>query len=84
MCFKALEHILVSNFNSDLAFDSILADCQHGFWGQGCWKTQLIQSVHDIISNLYWAVNQRHKQTNFTVMDFEKAFGNDPHWRLLH
>ena len=28
---KTLEHIIVSNINKHLAFESILADCQHGF-----------------------------------------------------
>ena len=31
ICCKTLEHILVSNINKHLAFESILADCQHGF-----------------------------------------------------
>ena len=34
ICFKTLEHILVSNINRYLALDSILADCQHGFRSQ--------------------------------------------------
>ena len=29
ICYKTLEHILVSNINKHLAFASILADCQH-------------------------------------------------------
>ena len=31
ICCKTLEHILVSNINKQLAFESILADCQLGF-----------------------------------------------------
>ena len=31
ICCKTLEHILVSNINKHLAFESLLADCQHGF-----------------------------------------------------
>ena len=31
ICCKTLEHIIVSNINKHLAFESILADCQHGF-----------------------------------------------------
>ena len=52
ICFKTLEHILVSNINKHLALDSILADCQHGFRSWMSCETQLIQFVHDIISNL--------------------------------
>ena len=48
---KTLKHILVSNINKHLALDSILADCQHGFRSQRSCETQLIQFVHDIISN---------------------------------
>ena len=60
ICCKTLEHILVSNINKHLALDSILADCQHGFQSQRSCETQLVQFVHDIISNLDGAVNRGH------------------------
>ena len=63
ICCKTLEHILVSNINKHLALDSIIADCQHGFRSQRSFKTQLVQSVHDIISNLDGAVNCGHRHT---------------------
>ena len=84
ICCKTLEHILVSNINKHLALDSILADCQHGFRSQRSCKTQLVQFVHDIISNLDGAVNRGHKQTDLIIMDFAKAFDKVPHRRLLH
>ena len=31
ICCKPPEHILMSNINKQIALDSILADCQHGF-----------------------------------------------------
>ena len=31
ICCKTLEHMIASNINKHLAFESILADCQHGF-----------------------------------------------------
>ena len=34
ICCKTLEHIIVSNINKHLAFESILAGCQHGFRSQ--------------------------------------------------
>ena len=40
--------------------------------------------VHDIISNLDGAMNRGHKQTDFIIMDFAKAFDKVPHRRLLH
>ena len=74
MICKTLEHILVSNINRHLALDSILADCQHGFRSQRSCETQLVQFVHDIVSNLDGAVNHGHKQTDLVIMDFAKAF----------
>ena len=64
ICCKTLEHILVSNINKHIALDSILADCQHGFRSQRSCKTQLVQFVHDIISNLDGAVNRAWAQTD--------------------
>ena len=88
ICCKTLEHKLVSNINKHLALDSILADCQHGFRSQrSCVthsETQLVQFVHNIISNLDGAVNRRHKQTHLNIMDFAKAFDKLPHRRLLY
>ena len=84
ICCKTLEHILVSNINKHLALDSILADCQHGFRSQRSCETQLVQFVHDIISNLDGAANRGHKQTDLIIMDFAKAFDKVPHRRLLH
>ena len=84
ICCKTLEHILVSNINKHLALDSILADCQHGFRSQRSCETQLVQFVHDIISNLDGAVNRGHKQTDLIIMDFAKAFDKVTYRRLLH
>ena len=84
ICCKILEHILVSNINKHLALDSILTDCQHGFRSRRSCETQLVQFVHDIISNLDGAMNQGHKQTDLIIMDFAKAFDKVPHRRLLH
>ena len=79
ICCKTLEHILASNINKRLALDSILADCQHGFRSQRSFETQLVQFVHDIISNLDGAVNHGHKQTDLIIIDFAKAFDKVPH-----
>ena len=84
ICCKTLEHILVSNINKHLVLDSILADCQHSFGSQRSCKSQLVQFVHNIISNLDGAVNRGHKQTDLIVTDFAKAFDMRPHRRLLH
>ena len=76
---ETLEHILVSKINKHLVLDSILADCQHGFRSQRSCKTQLVQFVHNIISNLEGNVNRGHKQTDLIIMDFAKAFDKVPH-----
>ena len=84
ICCKIVEHILVSNINKHLALDSILADCQHGVGSRRSCETQLVQFVHDMISNLDGAMNRGHKQTELITMDFAKAFDKVPHRRLLH
>ena len=62
ICCKTLEHIIVSNINKHLAFESILADCQHGFRSQRSCETQLVQFFHDLVSNLDRALNRNHRQ----------------------
>ena len=84
ICCKTLEHILDNNINKHLALDSLLADCQLGFQSRRSCETQLVQFVHDIISNLDAAVNRGHKQTDLIIMDFANAFDKVPHRRLLH
>ena len=84
ICCKTLEHIIVSNINKHLAFESILADCQHGFRGQRSCETQLVQFYHDMVSNLDGTQDRGQKQTDVIIMDFAKAFGKVPHRRLLY
>ena len=84
ICCKTLEHIIVSNINKHLAFESILADCQHSFRSQRSCETQLVQFFHDLVSNLDRALNRNHRQTDVIIMDFAKAFDKVPHRRLLY
>ena len=70
---KTLEHITVSNINKYLAFESILADCQHGFEARSC-ETQLIQFYHGMVSNMDGAQDRGHTQTDVSIMDFANAF----------
>ena len=77
ICCKTLEHIIVSNMNKHIAFESILADCQYGFRSQRSCETQLVQLYHDIVSNLDRALNPDQKQTDVIIMDFVKAFDKD-------
>ena len=84
ICCKTLEHIIVSNINKHLAFESILADCQHGFRSQRSCETQLVQFFHDMVSNLDCALNHNHRQTDVIIIDFAKAFDKVLHRRLLY
>ena len=79
-----MEHIIVSNINKHIAFESILADCQHGFRSQRSCETQLVQLFHDLVSNLDRVLNRNHGQTDVIIMDFAKDFDKVPHWRLLY
>ena len=85
ICCKTLKHIIVSNINKHLAFESILVDCQHGFRRlQRSCETQLVQFYHDMVSNLDGAQDRGQKQTDVIIMDFAKAFDKVPHRRLLY
>ena len=69
ICCKTLQHIIVSNINKHLPFESIL-DCQHGFLSKRSCKTQLVQFYHDMISNLDGAQDRGQKQTDVIIMRF--------------
>ena len=74
ICCKHLEHKIVSNINKHLAFESIFADCQHGFRSQSSCETQLVLFYHDMVGNPDRALNCSHRQTGVIIMDFAKAF----------
>ena len=76
--------IIVSNINKHLAYESILADCQHGFRSQRSCETQLVQFYHDMVSKLDGARDRGQKQTDVIIMDFAKAFDKVPHRMLLY
>ena len=84
ICCKTVEHIIVCNINKHLAFESILADCQHGFRSHRSCETQLVQFFHDLVSNLDCALNRNHRQTDVIIMDFPMSFDKVPHRRLLY
>ena len=54
--------------NKHLVFESILADCQHGFRSQRSCETKLVQFYHDMVSKLDRAL------TDVIIMDLAKAF----------
>ena len=74
ICFKTLEHILVSKIMQHLSEHGVLVESQHDFRsGRSC-ETQLVQFIHDLRENLDGAHNRGHKQTNLFIMDFAKPF----------
>ena len=82
ICCKPLEHIIVSNINKYIiAFESILADCQHGFRSQRTCKTQLVKFYHDKVSKWDRALNRGQREADVIIMDFAKAFDKVPHMK---
>ena len=83
ICCKTLEHIIVSNINKHLAFESILADCRHGFRGRGSCGARLVRFFRDLVGGLDRALSRSHRQTDVIVVGFAGAFDKVPHRRLL-
>ena len=83
ICCKILEHIIVSNINKHLAFESILALSMVSEV-KGLAKPNLFSCTMIMVSNLDRALNPGHKQTDVSIMDFAKAFDEVPQRRLLY
>ena len=82
--FKTIEHIIESNINKHLVFESILVDCQQGIPKSGVllnWS-QLVQFYHNMVRNLDGARDRCHEQTGVIIMDFAEVFDKEPHRRL--
>ena len=77
-CCKIQEHIITSNILKHLEDNSILTDCQHGFWARRSCETQLLTLVHELADSI-----DRGKQMDLVILDFSKAFDRVPHQRLL-
>ena len=73
ICCKTLQHKIVRNINKCLASEKILADCQNGFRSRRSCKTQLVEIVHDLASNLVGVVNCGHKQTDVKIKNLTVA-----------
>ena len=75
---KLMEHIIYKHILNHLESHNILSDLQHGFRsGRSC-ETQLITTIHDLMSSF-----DRRVQTDVAILDFSKAFDTVPHDRLL-
>ena len=80
----SIKHIIGNNINKHLAFESILADCQHDFRSQRSYEIRLVQFYHDMVSILDGARDRGHKETGVIIMDFAKAFDKVLHRRLFY
>jgi len=73
---KLLEHIVLSHINSNL--DHKILNNQHGFRRGFSCTTQLITTIHDLVT----ASNER-VQVHAAVLDFSKAFDKVSHALLI-
>ena len=76
---KLMEHIMVSSIMQHFEIHCILSDNQHGFRsGRSC-KTQLLEFVEELTTNL-----EGGRQTDIIILDFAKAFDRVNHSLLVH
>ena len=78
VCCKLLEHIICHHIRAHLDNYNILSIFQHGFRSGHSCDSQLLSTVHDLMSFF-----DRKKQVDVAVQDFSKAFDVVPHHRLL-
>ena len=74
-----MEHIVTSHIMSHADRNNILYPLQHGFRSKRSCKTQLLEFVDDVSSNM-----SSGKQTDVLVMDFSKTFDKVSHSLLIH
>jgi len=76
---KILEHIVCKQIMIHLDKYTILTDAQHGFRREHSCESQLLITLHDLLSFF-----DRKIQVDVAVLDFSKAFDTVPHDRLIH
>ena len=76
---KTLEHIIYTSIYNHLEEYDILCPEQHGFCRRRSCETQLISTVHDLVTALNNA-----EQVDAILLDLSKAFDKVPHIRLCH
>ena len=78
VCCKLLEHIVCHSIRGHLDEHNILSIFQHGFRSGHSCDSQLLSTVHDLMS-----IFDSKCQVDVAVLDFSKAFDVVPHQRLL-
>ena len=62
-----------------LDLHTILTHLQHGFRSGYSCETQLLVTLHDLMTR-----NNQKEQVDMIILDFSKAFDTVPHDKLLH
>ena len=75
---KIFEHIICSHIHTHLERHSILTTLQHGFRALFSCETQLLVTLHDLLT-----LRDKKVQVDLAILDFSKAFDTVPHDRLL-
>ena len=79
VCCKLLEHIVCSHIHDHLDKYNILTPMQHGFRKRHSCESQLIITLHDLMSYL-----DKKITVDVAILDLSKAFDTVPHDKLLH
>ena len=78
VCYKVLEHIIVKHMLNHLDSHNILTDKQHGFRSGHSCESQLIITIHDLLTSV-----DGGRCVDLAILDFSKAFDTVPHHRLM-
>ena len=76
---KLLEHIVVFHMRDHFDNYGTLTPLNHGFRAKHSCETQLLMTVHDLMTYR----NPIKSQIDMAVLDFSKAFDKVPHARLM-
>ena len=79
VCCKLLEHIVCSHIHAHLDKYNILTPMQHGFRKRHSCESQLIITLHDLMSYF-----DKKITVDVAILDLSKAFDTVPHDKLLH
>ena len=79
VCCKLLEHIVCSHIHDHLDKYNILTPMQHGFRKRHSCESQLIITLHDLMSYF-----DKKITVDVAILDLSKAFDTVPHDKLLH
>ena len=76
---KLLEHIICKHMLNHLERNNILTSLNHGFRSGYSCETQLVTTVHDLLTKY-----DVGSQVDVAILDFSKAFDTVPHNKLLN